>query len=516
MAQKDVKACLIGAEDLIRSGRAGEGANLLLAFLAQSFPSQASRRALEPAVRAQIIQLLRRSGASQTALEFGYDAVRGELSELTPASSGEKLEYAAALIFAGIEDEGLSLLDEVPRAHSSFVHLYRAFGLFPRWDYEKAEPELERFLARTDKGNYFYLVGQINRASCLVLLERLDEAEPLLLEVIEKTQSAESRFLRSNALELLAQFYLKREALSKAESALEEAKALFPDAGSLYRLFIDKWAYVLSLKRWPHAEDWHGQAFLALLERARRIGHHETVRDLYLQTALTVNDERQQKLLRVLSGGTPHQAYRDRVKSHVNGPDEKVLVTFGAGAFHEAWSLDSAETLPIWSRPLADRKFTRLLQILASDLFSPWRVPRLFQALFPGRFYDAKSARNLLHQSVHELRRGLEREGHLPLAVEWKDGQIFLRLHSPLAIELGSIGEDVAGSLLDARALQLLREIESRFGERPFAKAELEAHIEIPKRTVQRYLQNLVQSKALTQIGGGRAVRYRRVRMQTE
>lgn len=512
MAQINLKPHLIAVEHLIRSGRGGEARERLGFLLAEGFPSREARRSISPLDRAHLIQLLRRSGGGAQALDFGYDFIRGDTAELTPPTLDEKLEYAAALIFSGLEGEGLALLDEVPALHSPLVHLYRAFGYFPRWEYERAEAELQSFLARSDEAEYFYHVGKINHASSLVYLDRLDEAEVLLRELLTKTEDAATGLLRSNALELFAQLYLKRGVLDGAERALTEARSLVGDAESLYRLFIDKWFFVLELKRNREFTEDHRQTMWELTARARYLGHFETVRDLRLQSALARPQGTTDEFC-ALMAGTPHEAYRARIRAilaDTQWPTHASLVV-GPGAIHEAWRLKGARSAAHhtrWALPASSLKHARLLQILLSDLYSPWRLPRLFQTLFPGRWYDAASARNLLHQSVHELRKKLKEEA-APFVVVWDKEMIYLKSASAVQIDLALEPGRRGDSLLEGRALELFNEIKNTFGLEAFTKTKLRAHVSSPERSLQRYLKTLVEGDYIERLGGGRGARYK-------
>jgi tetratricopeptide (TPR) repeat protein len=509
MAQIDIKTHLIAAEDLIRSGRGREGQDRLERILSEGFQTRERRRSIEPADRARLIQLLRRSGGTAPALEFGYDFVRGESAELTPPTPDEKLEYAAALIFSGLETEGLTLLDEVPAGHSPLIDLYRAFGFFARWEYEQAEPALERFLARTSEQNYFYRVGQLNRAASLVFLDRLNEAETLLNQLLKHAESAQAGLLRANALELIAQVHLKRNSLNEARHALQTALKLSPDPQSLYRLFIDKWLYVLDLKEETLSTTKREQDLKTLIQNAQHLKHFETLRDLNLQTALV---EKDRNILSLLIAGTPYRAYRQKVRRALVDPPAKASLVFAPNIpLYEMWLAKTTDAAPDFVWPKMTRKRTRLLKILASDLYRPWRVPNLFQELFPGRWYDAQSAKNLLHQSIHELRRFLVDE-NLPLQVCWQDGFIFLQSTQSLMLTFDLESEPESNiydsSLLDLRAELLLVEIEKHFAGRAFSKTELLAVSALPERTVQRHLNSLVGSSRLSRTGGGRSIRY--------
>lgn len=508
----------------------------LLQFIEAHYPTFTTKIALPQEKRARIIQLLRRAGRVDSALRFGRPFVRGEHSEIEKPSHEVRLEYAAALVFSGLESEGRELLKEIPDSFSPFVHLYRAFSLFPRWEYEAGRIELEKFLARVDRDDYFYNVGRLNLAASLVFTGRLDEAEENTTALLQSPTTP--ALLKSNTLELTAQIHLQRNALDQAQEVLTQALRESHDSQSAYRLYIEKWGFILQLKRhlqrnpkenFEEALRSHHAGFQEILRKALALRKFETVRDLHLQTALSDRAETPSKwtqhCLEALLMGTPWTGYRAHLmaRSRWSGLESSESIPFTAGPLHACDrsidDLDLKQKEFVLEVGSGIKKRERLLEILLSDFFSPWSVPRLFQELFPGRWFDPLSSRNLLHQSVFELRGYLQEEmKDSPFSVIWENEHVFISSSKPFALKISrslrgrqAITEKKrsAESLADAKSQQVLFKLKEQFQERPFKKADARKALALPERTLERYLNLLESQGELASEGRARAKTYR-------
>lgn len=149
------------------------------------------------------------------------------------------------------------------------------------------------------------------------------------------------------------------------------------------------------------------------------------------------------------------------------------------------------------------------MNILLSDFYSPWEVPRLYQQLFPDRWYEQKSSRNVLYQTIFEIRKKLKNENSC-FEIRWKNNFIYLtsskdwkfnfKIKNP-SLSLNSVGE--------FKNQQLLLELKNKFKNNYFSIEDLLSQTKLPKRTLQRYLKTLIEKEHLMTKGQGKATQYR-------
>jgi hypothetical protein len=94
----------------------------------------------------QVAQLFRRVGLNHQGLKILNPIVRPSGAKINQSTDEERAEYGVLLINMGVYHEGLILLDEVNVNEVPQALLFKSFGLFSQWDYQKAIPLIEKYI----------------------------------------------------------------------------------------------------------------------------------------------------------------------------------------------------------------------------------------------------------------------------------------------------------------------------------------------------------------------------------
>ncbi len=150
----------------------------------------------------------------------------------------------------------------------------------------------------------------------------------------------------------------------------------------------------------------------------------------------------------------------------------------------------------------------RLLNLLLSDFFEAWSVKKLFTTLFPKHKYTPASAKNLLHQSIFELRKEIQ-EQQWPFVIVWRHEKIWIEFLTSVVftpqfiqykISLDSVPNQIS-SISEFRKNQLLEKLRQEFGAKEFSILEVQDKLQMARRTAQRHLQSLTLEGQLNRIG---------------
>lgn len=165
---------------------------------------------------------------------------------------------------------------------------------------------------------------------------------------------------------------------------------------------------------------------------------------------------------------------------------------------------------PAFAIPVLNTEYKRhrLLNLLLSDFFEPWTVKKLFTTLFPKHKYTPASAKNLLHQSIFELRKEIQ-EQQWPFVIVWRHEKIWIEFLTSVVftpqfiqykISLDSVPSQVS-SIAEFRKNQLLEKLRQEFGANEFSILEVQDKLQMARRTAQRHLQSLTLEGQLNRIG---------------
>lgn len=467
-----------------------------------------ARRELERVIRKElprselpvIAQLAGRVGAPDLGLRLLGPYVRPTHRTVTIASAAEKSEYAWCLLGVGAVDEAGALLDSIESREYPRVDLYRGFFHAATWEYPQSIAPLKAFLRTEPKGSYQRLVGRMNLAAALVFENDYHQAKSLLAELLHETSAGRYRLLHANALELSSELFILNGKLDEAERFLIKAQENLGDRPSIYTFLLDKWSAVIAFMRGDEAAMTRWRAL------AQERGLCELVRDCDRFLVLKTKDE---ALAARLYFGSPSPAYRRRLLNelgrHVHLPEEylwmpsgeanpRFLVDLFTGAVHEE------------GRQIAGLRVGhmvhRLLVLLVSDFYRPFRTATVFGKMNPGEFYNRETSPARVHEAVRALRAFFQESG-LPLSVEATDAGYSLKALGPVALRFSH------GDLLGRPHAPEIDALRQAFPDAHFTSTEALDFTRLPKRSLQRLLSEAVVEGILEKDGVRASTRYR-------
>jgi len=471
--------------------------------------------------RVEMAALSRRLRAPDLGLRLLHPFIRPVFPLRIPATPAETAEYGALLYRSGALDEAQKVLATITPEQFPKVRLYSAFICQTKWEYAAAIPLFEAFLASIPAGDYDALIAEVNLVACEIFCEqhRADVpaserfAVPLsrLERLLAETKKRGLALLEMNCLELSAQIAVRQKRFDDAERFLSGAS--HPGGQhSLDAFFVEKWTAILKMERHNCAPE--EQERRRLREKAEKLGHWESVRDLDLQFGLYGRDL---QLLEKTYVGTPFAAYGKHV-------ERLYEIRFGEpfpvpNSFQ--WNLDGSVgnpvTLDLTHGKNSTSKVTlkpnqvphRLLLALTQDFYRPQRLAELHAFVFPNDFYSPESSPGRVHQSIFRLKEFFV-AAKIPLFIDERKGFFALKTNSPVPVKITvrRCIEETALPEAHPRILAALNKLPARLRQRAFKASELAQTLKLPKRTVNRYLADAVRVQILERRGRGLRTEY--------
>lgn len=405
-------------------------------------------------------------------------------------SAAETAEYAVLLQRTGAVSEALRLLQSLDPREWPQTRLLQAFCHFNRWEYEAALPLLHQYLDSPIDA-YARFVGQVNQAAALIVVGRLEEAEPLLAGMLQRTQELGHHRLRGNCFELRSQIHLSRGHFSKARLDLEEALEVFKGVGGLDSFFAMKWQAVLDT-----LESGDPTKIAPLIETAKQRRDWETVREATLFAQKACFDRQG---FHHLYFGTPFPGYRDRIERYLGQKPSREDFILGS---ESAPRLD-LETGLGGVELKGGSKIHQVLAALLRDLYRPQSLGGLFDELFPGEHFNVESSPNRVHQLLARTRRWLVQEG-LAVRVVEDQSHYALQVQGDFAFRLSI---QTSRPDVDQVRLQTLR---ARLPVGPyFTSAEATSILALSSSSFKRWAARAVEDGHLQRLGSGSGMLYR-------
>ena len=443
--------------------------------------------------RLQIANWARRVGLEQITLRLLHHHVRAEDNP----TANELIEYAMALVKQGFFMEAHEILSLPIVKKSENFNLFRGFSFIYQWDYESARPFISEYLEQ-NLTEYQRKIGEINLAACDTLLKPSASDHLSRLEKLEiDCGKIGAKRIQANALELMAQTYVYLKDYKNALKILNRAEKMMNLDATFEGSFIKKWKAFAELGKNPESNA-SIQNVIRVREEAREFGYFEVVRDCDFHLGIW---NRNRSVLQRVYYGSPFPAYRQRVvteakeKLHI---ENSYLWRLNNKKRPEKWidlKTGQNEKGNIVFSP--NKQILQLLAVLATDFYRPIQISNVFQALFPGQYFDPFSSSNRIDQAILRLRRYIK-DQNIPLLITQNSG-----------FNLVAISDFGLIKYLEYPKQDMdFEKLEIEFKNSEFKLRDALKVFKIPKRSLQALFKKWVDAGKLKIIGGGSNTRY--------
>lgn len=451
---------------------------------------------------ADVARLCWRVHAPQIGIRLLHAVVRPPPKRPTEATEAERAEYAHCLARAGADHEAWAILEGLDPERLPRVLFYRMTVLVGRWDYASAVPLLRRYLSLVSPRGYLHLVGRVNLAAALIYERRYREVRALLSDLLHETTLRRLQLLRGNVLELSALSLMGQRRWDRAEELLGEAERALSESEALDELVVRKWRAILAVRRAPK-DPRAAEALARVRAEAVERRHWETVRECDRYRAIATGDRAR---LTRLYYGTPFAEYRERLIADFGKafePRESYVWKLGPGSTSvlDLLSGDAdggGRGLKPGSAPY------RLLHVMVSDFYRPFRLVELYARTFPGEYYNPETSPWRVHQAVKELRARLSRL-RLPLEVVVTGGDLRLESRKGCGIRVPRPCADEAPS----RERFMLARLRGEVPGQDFSLTDASQVLGISSRSTLRVLSQGMRQGTVVRIGSRAFTRYR-------
>ncbi len=450
----------------------------------------------------RVAALCRRAGLVPLAVKLLHPFVSPNRKSAQTSSENEIIQYAASLIHLGATEEGLALIKPLDFKTVPEILKINAFALMAQWNYKDAIPLLRSYIDSKGTDAYQKLVAEVNLSAALIVICEYCHAEALLKHLLENTRKNKYTLLQANVLELLAQSAISQSNWTKAESFLSRASSILKDSGILDEFFIKKWKVFSQVFRTgANAASIHALKLLKIDATQRK--HWESCRDCDRALAIATRNE---QLFMHLHFGTPFEGFRKAlVEAFPNPPQIASSYLWSPGGSNNVGAvLDLANCKLNNAHKDLDvgSPQHRLLQILISDFYRPFRIASIHQKLYPGEYYNPQSSPMRVYQVVLRLRKLLKVQ-RIPIQIEEIFGDYRISPESTCAIEINF------SSQIGDRLSWAMQRLQDRWYRREFSVCEASQEIQTSRATALRFLNEVVKKGNCMRLGTGAATKYR-------
>lgn len=447
-----------------------------------------------------VASLAKRALMPELGIKLLNPIVRPTRNAPATASDLEKVEYASCLTRIGAAEEALELLKRVASKDMPEALLCEAFARVNQWGYAEAIPLFTRCCRSSLFDEYQRMVAKVNLVSALIYERRHQEATPLIGELLEQTKEDQHMLLRINTLHFAAVNAIFQGNWKLARELLIQEEAVIAHPGSLEAFFLRKWNTILRLlEQGPSSSALKGLHFIR--EEAITRKHFETVRDCDRFQAFATQDD---ALVRHLYFGTPYEGFRRwLLQGYPKAVELPGSYDWGLQGGSENVHLDlTSGACGSNGEPLLKGSLLhRMLLVLASDFYAPFRLAALFARLYSDEFYHPVASPQKIHRALSRLRKWIG-STRLPLVIHENEGLYQLAGTAPLTVRLPKPG------MILERAIGALGEIIQRWPDSPFSAREASVYLNVSYRTVHRILDEARREGRVKTVGGGPRTKY--------
>ncbi len=468
-------------ENLIRSGRGSEVVKIISALKPAKIP---------PQNRVAVANLCRRVGE----YGFGLKLLQSQFLEARKSPLQNEAivaEYAAILTEIGAISIAERLLVQFKSPKYEMTPFYRALLWMKKWDYARVPAEIAMFKSLT-KDSYRLHVADVNLVSALIVLKRFDEAEELLSKL--KMQSAGHAKMLAGIVneqegELLFFTGERKHAKRHFLAAVEKLRESKNPSG----FFAEKWLGIIALQDLPWSEvetNWFD-----FNKRMKKKGYWEILREMDRYYAIRFD---RKDILNKLYFGSPLESYRKLLLQDTGlVPDPNCFYPHHAKNYFDVSSMSLVMDGKTQGVPPLYRK---MLLALSRDLYKPIAVGSLFEALYPGDYYQPEFAATRVYRLIARLRE-FAKKHELALQIDATDLGFRLNCGKNFCIRYSR-------SANTQPSLNFMDIVFRNFSNRAFTAAEIAKISGMPKRTINRALSNELENGKIRAIGKGKSIKY--------
>jgi hypothetical protein len=468
-------------EESIRLGRGNEVATAIGKLKIAKIPSQN---------RIAVANLCRRVGE----YGFGLKLLQSQFLAARKAPlQNEALiaEYAALLTEIGATSISERLLSQYKNPKYEMIPFYRALLWMKKWEYDRVPEEIALFKTLS-KDPYRLHVADVNLVSALIVLKRFDEASALLNSLKEKTSSATpmlAGIISEQEGELLFFTGERRLARRHFAAAIEKLQASKNPSG----FFAEKWLAIIDLNERPWSEI--EKRWFDFAKRMEKKGYWEILREMDRYFAIRFE---RTDIFNKLYFGSPLESYRRLISAEVKlSPELNFSYPQNAKNYFDISSFQLVISEKVIAVPPMYRK---MLLALSRDLYKPVAVGSLFEALYPGEYYQPEFAATRVYRLIARLRE-FAKKHKLSLKIEASELGFRLDCGRNFCVRY-SQGEPAEATL------NFIGIVAKNFSNRAFTATELMQISGMPKRSINRALSNELESGTIRAIGKGKNIKY--------
>ena len=447
--------------------------------------------------------LSRRCGKVKKSLKILNPIVRNP--QIVPSAKPEEIaDYAFSLHRIGASFEAETLLNNIDPEGAPTVHFFKSLIAFSRWEYSRALPWLNDYIANSKLTEYQKLIGRSNRVSIYLFAKEFEKAETEIRALQKIAKEKNLKLLKNLSIEQEAEVLVGQKKYDEAFSLLNRVEREAADSAQLLKMWIWKWKNIIKALKIS------GKEGLKILnkacEEAVRKGAWEIVRDIDFHKVKLCSDSQAYEKLYF---GTPFPHYIERLKktTSLDLPEtyQYFLNSTKEGRYlidlknHKILDNDSSRSIEMTEIQW------RLMKSLLIDLYRPLKWGEVFNSLFPDEYFDPFSSINRMHQIIFRFNQSLKTQSIDLRIVSNESGCQFLS-----GSDLGFlIYKDMEDDLYNDPTL---REIKKSIDvTQEFTINDICAILDGNIRTHRRWVKKMLAEGKLLKIGQNRSTRYRLV-----
>ncbi len=494
-------AFLQSADHFVKAGALAQ-ARVVLSKFQERFPLPALKRE----TRLELANLYRRVDRPLKALRILNSLFGNDGAIDLPPTADEICSYAASLISIGVQEEALAMLKPLVKQGHPVALLQRSFFHMQRWEYHRSFYFLKRYVRLKGLSRYQILVGKINLASCLIVLENFVRAGVLLEQVLSELNREQHRHILKQVFRLQAQIEIENMNYDKARNlllkTLADSESDFIERSdrivSVAELITHKWLVVIDLKINNDKARALGKMH-EIQAHAQQLKSWETVRDCAFHLATHSGDMTQ---LLGLYRQTPYLSFRKKILKSL---DAQKKVEFELCLQNENLDLGSPSVGSRNKKWARDRsRSERLLEFLRSDSFRPFHIGEVFSVLYPDERFDSHNSPIRVAKAVQRLNQFLQNSGKLKIKVKSVDRQFKIVCVESDGGENSvdqkmELGLDRMGSGINTQLR--IEKLRIDFKGRTFTQKKISVELGVSKAESQKLIRLLLERKQIRKTG---------------